>query len=90
MNTIYTVADYLKSANGQLKYWNGQLEKLNNGTLKYDGTVPNSCYDALIKSKVKLYTNVVDWLNTFDKDEVMGDNVGLTKIGAEYYKRVNA
>lgn len=90
MNTIYTVADYLQSAERTLKYWNGQLEKLNNGTLKYDGSVPNSSYDALIHSKVKLYTNVVDWLNTFDKDEVVGDNVGLTKIGAEYYKRVNA
>lgn len=90
MANVYTVADYLKSANVTLKYWNGQLEKLNNGTLEYDGTIPNASYDALIKSKVKLYTNVVDWLNTFDKDEVMGDNVGLTKIGAEYYKRVNA
>lgn len=90
MSTVYTVADYLQSAERTLKYWNGQLEKLNNGTLEYDGTIPNSCYDALIQSKVKLYTSVVDWLNTFDKDEVMGDNVGLTKIGAEYYKRVNA
>lgn len=90
MNTIYTVADYLKSANGTLKYWNGQLEKLNNGTLEYDGTIPNASYDALIQSKVKLYKSVIDWLNTFDKDEVVGDSVGLTKLGYEYYKRVNA
>ena len=89
MNTIFTVEDYLQSANRSLKYWNGQLEKLNNGTLNYDGSIPNSCYDALIHSKVKLYTSVVDWLENLDKNEVMGDNVGLTKIGAEYYKRVN-
>lgn len=89
MNTIYTVADYLESANRSLKYWNGQLEKLNNNTLEYDGTIPKSSYDVLIHSKVKLFESVIDWLNTFDKDEVMGDNVGLTKIGYEYYKRVN-
>lgn len=90
MNTIFTVADYLESANRSLKYWNGQLEKLNNGTLKYDGSIPNSSYNALIRNKVKLYTSVVDWLENLDKDEVMGDSVGLTKIGAEYYKKVNA
>lgn len=90
MNTIYTVADYLASANRTLKHWNEQLEKLNNGTLKYDGSIPNSSYDALIKSKVKLYTSVVAWLENLNKDEVMGDTVGLTKLGAEYYKKVNA
>lgn len=90
MANVFTVADYLKSANGTLKYWNEQLEKLNNGTLKYDGTIPNSSYNALIKSKVRLYKDVVAWLENLDKDEVMGGDVGLTKIGAEYYKRVNA
>lgn len=90
MNTIYTVSDYLASANRTLKYWKDQLEKLNNDTLKYDGSIPNSSYDALIESKVKLYTSVVAWLENLNKDEVMGDAVGLTKLGAEYYKRVNA
>lgn len=90
MNTIYTVADYLQSANRSLKYWNEQLEKLNNNTLEYDGTIPDSSYNALIHSKVKLYNNVVAWLENLDKSEVMGDNVGLTKLGYEYYKRVNA
>lgn len=89
MNTVYTVADYLQSANRSLKYWNNQLEKLNNNTLEYDGTIQNSNYNALIKSKVKLYTSVVDWLENLDKNEVMGDNVGLTKLGYEYYKKVN-
>ena len=89
MNTIYTAEDYLQSANRSLKYWQGQLEKLNNNTLKYDGTIPNTSYNALIHSKVKLYTNVVAWLESLDKKEVMGDNIGLTKLGYEYYKRVN-
>ena len=86
----YTVADYLQSANGSLKYWQGQMEKLNNNTLEYDGTIPNTSYNALIHSKVKLFTSVVEWLENLDKDEVMGDDVGLTKRGYEYYKRVNA
>ena len=86
----YTVADYLESANRSLKYWQGQLEKLNNNTLEYDGTIPDSSYNALIQSKVKLFTSVVEWLNGLNKDEVMGDDVGLTKLGYEYYKRVNA
>ena len=90
MKTIYTVDDYLQSANGTLKYWQGQLEKLNNNTLEYDGTVPKISYNALIESKVKLYKGVVVWLENLDKKEVMGDNIGLTKLGAEYYKRVNA
>lgn len=90
MNTIYTVGDYLQSAKGTLKYWEGQLEKLNNNTLEYDGTIPNTAYNALIQSKVKLYINVVAWLENLDKKEVMGDSVGLTKLGYEYYKRVNA
>ena len=30
MNTTYTAKDYLESANKSLKYWKGQLEKLNN------------------------------------------------------------
>ena len=90
MKTIYTVADYLESANRSLKYWNGQLEKLNNNTLEYDGTIPNASYNALIQSKVKLFQDVVAWLENLDNKEVMGDNVGLTKLGYEYYKRVNA
>ena len=90
MNTIYTVADYLESANRSLKYWESQLEKLNSNTLEYDGTIPDSSYNALIQSKAKLYKDVVAWLENLDKKEVMGDNVGLTKLGAEYYKRVNA
>ena len=90
MDTIYTVETYLQSAKGSLKYWEGQLEKLNNNTLEYDGTIPNTSYNALIKSKVKLYTDVVAWLENLDKQEVMGDNIGLTKLGAEYYERVNA
>lgn len=90
MMKVYTAEDYLKSANGTLKYWKGQLEKLNNNTLEYDGTIPKTSYNALIKSKVKLYADVVAWLENLDKDEVMGDNVGLTKLGYEYYKKVNA
>ena len=90
MSTIYTVADYLQSASGTLKYWECKLEKLNNNTLEYDGTIPNTSYDALIQSKVKLYKDVVAWLENLDKKEVMGDNVGLTKLGYEYYKRVNS
>lgn len=90
MNTIYTAENYLESANRSLKYWQGQLGKLNNNTLEYDGTIPNISYNALIHSKVKLYTSVVAWLESLDKEEVMGDNVGLTKLGYEYYKRVNA
>ena len=74
--TVYTVANYLESVNRSLKYWNEQLEKLNNNTLQYDGTIPNSAYNALIKSKVKLYTDVVTWLENFNKDEVMGDDRG--------------
>lgn len=89
MKAVYTVADYLQSANGSLKYWNGQKEKMNNNALEYDGTIPNSCYNALIESKVKLFTSVVEWLENLDQNEVVADNVGLTKIGAEYYKRVN-
>ena len=85
----HTVADYLYSANNSLKYWSKKSEELNNNTLKYDGTIPNDCYNALIEKKVKLFTSIVNWLNTFDKDEVVSDSVGLTKIGAEYYKRVN-
>lgn len=88
--TVYTVADYLNSAKTSLKYWEKEMEKLNNGTLEYDESLPKSCYDALIHKKVKVFTSVVEWLNTFDKDEEMGDGIGLTKIGAEYYKRVNA
>lgn len=88
--TIYTVADFLDSAKRSLKYWNGQMEKLNNGTLKYDGTLPKQAYNELIKSKVKLYTDIIAWLDSLEKNEVMGDDVGLTKLGAEYYKRVNA
>lgn len=87
---VYTVEDYLQSANRSLKYWKGQLEKLNNNTLEYDGTMPDTSYDALIKSKVKLFKSVVAWLENLDKEEVMGDSVGLTKLGYEYYKKVNA
>lgn len=87
---VYTATDYLQSTKGTLKYWKGQLEKLNNNTLEYDGTIPDTSYNALIENKVKLYTDVVAWLENLDKKEVMGDDVGLTKLGYEYYKRVNA
>ena len=87
--TVYTVADYLQSANRSLNYWNNQLEKLNNNTLEYDGTIPDTSHNTLIQSKAKLYKDVVDWLENLNQDEVMGDNVGLTKLGYEYYKRVN-
>lgn len=86
---VYIVADYLQSAEKSLEYWNNQLEKLNNNTLQYDGTILESSYNALIKSKVKLFKDVVEWLESLNKEEVMGDDMGLTKLGYEYYKRVN-
>lgn len=89
METIYTVADYLQSAKSSLNYWKKQTEKLENNTLSYDGTMPKTAYNILIKNKVELYTNIVQWLESLDQKEVMGDNIGLTKLGAEYYKRVN-
>lgn len=88
--TVYTVAEYLQSANRSLKYWQSQMEKLNNNTLHYDGTLPQANYNALIKNKVKLYTDLVAWLDSLEKTEIMGDDRGLTSLGAEYYKRVNA
>lgn len=86
---IFTVADYLKSAENTLDYWEKQLEKLKNGTIKYDGTLPKTCYNALIKSKIKVYEDVVTWLGTLPQNEKVADDNGLTKIGGEYYKKVN-
>ena len=89
MKTVYTALDYLENTKRDLEYWENKLEKLNNNTLEYDGSIPDFCYDALIKSKVKVFTSVVEWLNTLNEDEVMSSVTGLTNLGAEYYERVN-
>ena len=86
---LFTVSEALHSAKLQLAYWKKRLEELNNGTVKYDGSMPKSCVNALIKHKAEVYTDLVNWLNTFDKDEVISNGIGRTKIGAEYYTRIN-
>lgn len=85
----FTVEHFLKDANYMLGIWERDVEAVENGTYKYDGSMPKSCVDALCYSKVKTYKNVIAYLETLPLDLVIQTSTGLTKEGSKYYELVN-
>lgn len=86
---ILRAEDFLKSSKIELSNWERDLAKVNEGIYEYDGTIPNKCFDALCKHKVGVFTEVVDYLESLDKDTVISDGRGITKEGVMYYALVN-
>lgn len=86
----FTVEYFLKDAKYMLNKWEKDVEKVENGTYKYDGSMPKSCVDTLCYSKVRTYENVIAYLETLPNDLVIQTSMGLTEEGSKYYKLVNS
>lgn len=86
---ILTAKHYLESSKVSLNNFKKGLEEIKNGTFKYDGSMSNSCVNALYVHKVKVYEEVVNYLETLDEDCVINTGRGLTEEGCKYYKLVN-
>ena len=87
-----TIGCLIKQEMVSLENWERGLEQINNGTFKYDGSMPKSCINALYKHKVKVYEDVLDYLRTFPEDKVVYDtsSAGYGKIYDTYLKLCNA
>lgn len=85
----FTVEYFLKDAKYMLERWQKDVEKIENGTFKYDSSMPKSCVDALYYSKVRTYENVIAYLETLPLDLVIQTSTGLTNEGAKYRELVN-
>ena len=85
----FTVEWFLKDAKYMLAKWEKDVEKVENGTYPYDGSMPKTCVDALCYSKVQTYKNVIAYLETLPKDLAIQTSRGCTKEGSEYYRLVN-
>lgn len=85
----FTVEYFLKDAKYMLQRWQNDVEEIENGTFKYDGSMPKSCVDALCYSKVRTYKNVIAYLETLPLDLVIQTSTGLTNEGSKYRELVN-
>lgn len=64
----FTVDDFLKESKYMLKKWEKEVQEIENGTFKYDNTMPKSCVNALCYSKVNTYKKVIAYLETLPLD----------------------
>jgi len=86
---ILTAKHFLESSKVSLNHYKKGLDEIKNGTFKYDGSMSNSCVDALYAHKVKVYENVISFLETLPSDCVLSTGTGLTEEGCKYYTLVN-
>ena len=86
---ILTAKHFLESSKVSLKNYKKGLEEIQNGTFEYDGSMRNSCVDALYAHKVKVYENVISFLESLPSDCVLSTGTGLTEEGSKYYELVN-
>lgn len=86
----FTVKYFLEDAKYMLERWQQKVEKVENGTFEYDGSMPKSCTDALCYSKVKTFKNVIAYLETLPLDLVIQTSTGLTDEGVKYSELVNS
>lgn len=86
----FTVQYFIDSVKRDLQNWENGNKEIENGTFKYDGSMPKSCVDALYKHKIIVCNDVLDYLNSLpDKNKVISTNVGLTEEGSKYYEMIN-
>lgn len=71
---ILTIEKLIESEIVNLNNWEKGLEKIKNGTFKYDGSMPVSCVNALYRHKVKVYQDVIDYLKNFPMNKVIYDS----------------
>ena len=89
MNRILKAKFFLEDAKVSLAHFQKGLDEIKNGTFKYDGSMRNSCVDALYAHKVKVYEEVINYLETLDDDCILSTGTGLTEEGSKYYDLVN-
>jgi len=58
--------DYIKNTEILLNNFTKNLEQINQGTFQYDGSMPNSCVDAMYKLKVEKYTKGLAYLKSLE------------------------
>lgn len=85
----FKVEYYLESAKHSLAIWEKGVKEIEDGTFKYDGSMPESCTNALYYSKVEVYKDVIEYLESLPLDLVLATSRGLTEEGVKYCKMVN-
>lgn len=81
---VLTVENYLKSAKHELQYWRNEKYILN-----YDNSISKSCYNALINHKIKVFSDVIDYLKSLPSNTVLTTGTGRTNEGSIYFDIVN-
>lgn len=81
---ILKVESYLKNAKHSLGYW-----KAKKANPKNDGSIPDSCYYALIEHKINVFNDVISYLESLPKDTILTTDRGRTEEGVKYFDIVN-
>lgn len=66
-----------------------KLQQIEECTFHYDGSMPESCVNAMYKAKVQQDAEVLEYLAQFPDDLVMNDGYGYNKEYARYLEIVN-
>lgn len=80
---VLTVKWYKQSNETELKRWLNDYNSIQNGTYKYDGSLPVTCTNSLVNHKLQTCTIINTVLGWFNENELVFTNNGNTTLG--YY-----
>lgn len=66
-----------------IKHYEENVAKLDDGTYKFDGSMPESCIEALERKKLRTYKEALEHLSKIPDEKIV---VGERGYGAEYAK----
>lgn len=78
---VLTVKWFNESNERELQRWLNDYNEVQNGTYKYDGSIPKSYTDSLINTKIKTCIIVKTILSWYDEDVVVQTSSGNTALG---------
>ena len=85
----FKVEYYLESAKHSLAIWEKGVKEIEDGTFKYDGSMPESCTNALYYSKVEVYKDVIELpTGVGPRHAIYNDDNSLMYIMTEYSNEV--
>ena len=82
----FSISFYIRSVEHDLRRWHEGLKQIQEGTFKYDDSMPKSCTDALYVHKAEITMDVLEWLYSLDEDK---ERLMTSEENSEYLRRVN-
>lgn len=81
---------YKESNKVSLKRWLKDYNDIKEGVYKYDGSMPISCTNALVKYKLETCIMIESVLNWYEDDELIQTSNGYTQLGYSLQRITNS